>query len=736
MPAARASLTLRCALGMLLVASVATINVKDIEILFLDVVSLGTVYTRTHAHTRTPHARARTHAHTRAGTLTHTHTHGRHPYTPHSARDIREWLLATKLDFLTTLLGVPVLSVVTNGYTSIATITSNAGSSTPSSSSGSSSSGSGLTKDVVLPDDDTRTGLLAGITLGVAAGVNLIVALCFRQRRRLRVLRDNKAVENALSFGKAFSFPLMVIRASDFLQMGELVIFEEMRKRGKLEVLDLVQEAKEYFSPGAAQPRRLIFLSHQWLAFDSPDPDGVQYRVMAAAVTAVAMSNSWDLSDVYVWVDYSSIPQKHKPSQLAAINSLSLYASIADALVVAAPESEHVSTGNMANAATYQQRAWCRAEQVAFFYFFSLFCGHCLSATRARPSRLPLGLLARVCQVCYIVAHGALGMWLATSESKIRLAEEHWLETSFDVFGGEMTCCAKLHMFNGIEQRVECSPVSSGGRLTIHPPPVHPPTARLAECDRFALLPPILGIYGQLYLEQLRAASKMEKGSVEIVVVNPSCPRRLGRVLPVLAPMLSTSSKGSKQQQEKEGASAGEVAIVAFSKDNLMSWLRKPANKELMFPKSFILVTPNGKRKVELFGDLVANMEAWQTCAFASEAQRVSEAAEPVADAIEAVIGAQTEEVTQRLQTQCLQARVDAAEVLVSDATKQLAVATAQFEATLAQLEANRTQLGAAAAQSEAAAAELDAARVAGHTLGKAHLQRPVLPQLESVGPS
>lgn len=115
-------------------------------------------------------------------------------------------------------------------------------------------------------------------------------------------------------------------------------------------------------------------------------------------------------------VDYSSIPQKHKGSQLLAINSLALYASIANALIIAVPAAKHVSTNLFADAESYQARAWCRAEQF-----------------------------------CYSIGHGANNLWVASSANPtdIRLADSKWLETSLFVFEGEShnaRGCRVLHL--------------------------------------------------------------------------------------------------------------------------------------------------------------------------------------------------------------------------------------------------------------------------------------------------
>jgi hypothetical protein len=84
---------------------------------------------------------------------------------------------------------------------------------------------------------------------------------------------------------------------------------------------------------------------------------------MVQAIQHVATVNHWNLKNIYVWCDFCSIPQKHYPSQRAAIQSLALYANSCNALIIAAPDYKH-SDGVPVGVESYQKRAWCRAEQV------------------------------------------------------------------------------------------------------------------------------------------------------------------------------------------------------------------------------------------------------------------------------------------------------------------------------------------------------------------------------------
>lgn len=53
----------------------------------------------------------------------------------------------------------------------------------------------------------------------------------------------------------------------------------------------------------------VLGVAAQWTSWTEPDPTGIQYDVMKAAVRHVAEAYRWPLENVHVWVDYTSIPQ-------------------------------------------------------------------------------------------------------------------------------------------------------------------------------------------------------------------------------------------------------------------------------------------------------------------------------------------------------------------------------------------------------------------------------------------
>lgn len=184
--------------------------------------------------------------------------------------------------------------------------------------------------------DTLNWPLVGGAAGGGILVLTIVVLLLFRWRnRRLREAKSSELIESSLASNDAFAFPLHVLRANDFLNMGQLVVFEDARSQAKHEVIDLVSDATRIFGQhdNKLGGKHLVFLSHQWLAFGAPgallrtflhasrvtvlclifssvvmastrmiDPSNVQYKVMTQALRLVARLNDWDLNDVRVWV--------------------------------------------------------------------------------------------------------------------------------------------------------------------------------------------------------------------------------------------------------------------------------------------------------------------------------------------------------------------------------------------------------------------------------------------------
>ena len=126
----------------------------------------------------------------------------------------------------------------------------------------------------------------------------------------------------------------------------------------------------------------------------------------------ILVLESWpfQMSETFVWVDYSCIPQKHQRLQQLAVMSLPLYASRASAFMVVAPAAAHKQTKEVLNFDSYLSRCWCRAELYS-----------------------------------HAVYRGASDLMYCIQDSGLEAIDEAALKTGFRVFDGSLTCCRLKH---------------------------------------------------------------------------------------------------------------------------------------------------------------------------------------------------------------------------------------------------------------------------------------------------
>jgi len=170
-----------------------------------------------------------------------------------------------------------------------------------------------------------------------------------------------KQMSDAIGGLTRFKYSLNLISLAKFRAAGKLAKHEEMRDNGALTVFDLWEDALRFSQSG----KIIIFFSHQWLGWYAPDPKNVHYPVMIQAIEKLCETFKHKPEDIYLWIDYSSIPQKNKSAQLAAIDSIANYAALSKYFIVVAPETIHCNTGLRCDAQTYLGRGWCRLEQWA-----------------------------------------------------------------------------------------------------------------------------------------------------------------------------------------------------------------------------------------------------------------------------------------------------------------------------------------------------------------------------------
>lgn len=223
----------------------------------------------------------------------------------------------------------------------------------------------------VCKEDDNNTTLIIIILASIVGGGILIIIayISYKRYRSYKAIKKaheqlmEATLNEATKALRTLDYPLHLVRADEFINEGKLVQHEVLRNTHKLTVVDSLGDVDAFIAAG----KQVVFFSHQWTAFDSPDPSSGQYHTMCSSVKELAKRNGWDesLKDVFVWVDYSCIPQANASVQNLAIRSLAVYASSATYFVIIAPDVTHADLNNKCDLDTYQRRMWCRAEQVS-----------------------------------------------------------------------------------------------------------------------------------------------------------------------------------------------------------------------------------------------------------------------------------------------------------------------------------------------------------------------------------
>jgi len=159
-----------------------------------------------------------------------------------------------------------------------------------------------------------------------------------------------------------------------FMKLSVVKAHEELRRSG-----DLVEFERTH---GHA-----VFVSHQWLADEHPDPAGQQLKVLqdalrnmlsgksqivvppvvelfAGRVSAPAASEL-RAKPLFIWYDYFSCPQSCADCQASAIRSINSYVARSAYFMVLCPALKHQQHGGILSQATWGGRGWCRAERMS-----------------------------------------------------------------------------------------------------------------------------------------------------------------------------------------------------------------------------------------------------------------------------------------------------------------------------------------------------------------------------------
>eukprot|EP00397_Hematodinium_sp_SG-2012_P020206 GEMP01020804.1.p1 GENE.GEMP01020804.1~~GEMP01020804.1.p1 ORF type:complete len:636 (+),score=87.78 GEMP01020804.1:295-2202(+) len=182
--------------------------------------------------------------------------------------------------------------------------------------------------------------------------------------------------------GSLFGFPMYCVPLSTVLRMKSVEKHEVLRARGLLVKHNL----------GDDEP--VIFVSHQWLSVNHPDPEAEQFAVLQGAIrnllagyvvrsdwlhsliaTRDEVDGSWAtfLQNALVWYDYFSVPQEESNigDCKLAIASIPAYVEMSTITFILAPAIYHkqlIDSNGEASICDYfswSQRGWCRMELLA-----------------------------------------------------------------------------------------------------------------------------------------------------------------------------------------------------------------------------------------------------------------------------------------------------------------------------------------------------------------------------------
>jgi len=220
-----------------------------------------------------------------------------------------------------------------------------------------------------------RTSIVVGVIIGCglflgldlfALSTALMRSMCL-EGQQTKEANDTMCVLEAENLMNTLSSPMVLISATELLQLRTWQCHEELRDQRKLVFLDSLEDIVKF-----RRENVISLISHQWLGWAQPDTkDCVQLREMQRAITALVRITTKPL---YVWLDYTSIAQRSAAVQAQAVASLPVYLSQVDHFVICAPDAIHMDTGKRCNLATYSRRGWCRAEMLAKSCASGLHC--------------------------------------------------------------------------------------------------------------------------------------------------------------------------------------------------------------------------------------------------------------------------------------------------------------------------------------------------------------------------
>merc|ERR1719150_1227948 len=113
------------------------------------------------------------------------------------------------------------------------------------------------------------------------------IAYTLIRRYFQREARQSKIIIEALQSTKFLPYPMVLITACEFKRLGRLASHEEVHHSSTW--LYSVVDVQEFCSRN-----HVVFVSHQWTAFDCPDPSNTQYKAMLMSVETLQLQQGWE----------------------------------------------------------------------------------------------------------------------------------------------------------------------------------------------------------------------------------------------------------------------------------------------------------------------------------------------------------------------------------------------------------------------------------------------------------
>ena len=115
-----------------------------------------------------------------------------------------------------------------------------------------------------------------------------------KEKQKAKVERVTRAAKSVTSC----SFSVCFCRYTAFAEYGKMIPHEEALFRGDLVFLHTYQDVLSFVSVFPT-----IFFSHQWLSFQTPDPDNIHYAAIKEAADAVITTHELTRDSLFVWIE-------------------------------------------------------------------------------------------------------------------------------------------------------------------------------------------------------------------------------------------------------------------------------------------------------------------------------------------------------------------------------------------------------------------------------------------------